>query len=72
MFTQTGGMPELLSLLSLPTQQLLDASHLFYTYYGTLAEITLKGSEYYNDLMKRTDTEPIQTSIYNKKKSGKI
>jgi hypothetical protein len=37
-----------------------------------MAEITLKGSEYYNDLMKRTDTEPIQTSIYNKKKSGKI
>jgi hypothetical protein len=61
-------MPELLSLLSLPTQQLLDASHLFYTYDGTLAGITLKGSEYFNDLMKRTDTEPIQTFIYKKKK----
>jgi len=65
-------MPELLSLLSLPTQQLADASHLFYMYYRTLAEITLKGSKYSSDLMKSTDTEPIQTSIYNKKKSGKI
>jgi hypothetical protein len=27
-----------------------------YIYYGTFAEINLKGSEYYNDLMKITDT----------------
>jgi hypothetical protein len=60
-------MPELLSLLSLHTPQLFDASHVFCTYGGTLAAITLKGSEYYNDLMKRIDTEPIDIHIQQEK-----
>lgn len=44
--TQTDLIPKFLSFLSLPTQQLLDISHLLYPDYKTFTKITLKGSDY--------------------------